>query len=414
MDNTIEQLYHEREKRVQTAIQIKEPDRVPIVVYFSFFPARYTGITCQEAMYDSKKMMSAWIKTIADFEPDMYENPFISRFLGRILDILDFKQLRWPGHGVGPDYTYQFLEGEYMRADEYDDFLFDLSDFMVRKYWPRIFGSLSAFSKLPPLHDLISYYVGLTNLAFLEVPEIADALAVLIKAGAEAQRILDGSRVFNEEVKKLGIPPQVGGSTEAPFDAIADFFRGTQGTMLDMYRNPDKLLVAIDKMLPIMLRIGINGVKRSGVPRVFIPLHWGCFMSLAQFKTFYWPTLQKLMLGLIDEGITPCPFFESDYTSRLELIADLPKGKACYSFESTDIFKAKEVLGDHICLRGNVPLSLLSTGTPDDVKYYCKKLIDVVGKGGGFIMDSAVGLDDAKPENVSAMFSFTKEYGVYR
>jgi uroporphyrinogen-III decarboxylase len=135
-------------------------------------------------------------------------------------------------------------------------------------------------------------------------------------------------------------------------------------------------------------------------------------MSLAQFKTFYWPTLQKLMLGLIDEGITPCPFFESDYTSRLELIADLPKGKACYSFESTDIFKAKEVLGDHICLRGNVPLSLLSTGTPDDVKYYCKKLIDVVGKGGGF-MDSAGGLDDAKPENVSAMYSFTKEYGVY-
>lgn len=28
-------------------------------------------------------------------------------------------------------------------------------------------------------------------------------------------------------------------------------------------------------------------------------------------------------------------------------------------------------------------------------------------------MDASVGLEDAKPENVKAMFEFTKEYGVY-
>jgi uroporphyrinogen-III decarboxylase len=77
------------------------------------------------------------------------------------------------------------------------------------------------------------------------------------------------------------------------------------------------------------------------------------------------------------------------------------------------MFKAKEVLGDTVCIRGNVPLSILVAGTSDDVKAYCKKLIDVCGKGGGFIMDAATGLDDAKPENVRAMFEFTKEYGVY-
>jgi uroporphyrinogen-III decarboxylase len=77
------------------------------------------------------------------------------------------------------------------------------------------------------------------------------------------------------------------------------------------------------------------------------------------------------------------------------------------------MFKAKEVLGDTVCIRGNVPLSILITGTPDDVKAYCKKLIDVCGKGGGFIMDSATGLDDAKAENVKTMFEFTREYGVY-
>ena len=77
------------------------------------------------------------------------------------------------------------------------------------------------------------------------------------------------------------------------------------------------------------------------------------------------------------------------------------------------MFKAKEILGDTVCLKGNVPLSLLIAGKPDDVKAYCRKLIDVVGAGGGFIMDSSTVIDDAKPENVKAMFDFTKEYGVY-
>jgi uroporphyrinogen-III decarboxylase len=75
--------------------------------------------------------------------------------------------------------------------------------------------------------------------------------------------------------------------------------------------------------------------------------------------------------------------------------------------------KAKEILGDTVCIRGNVPLSILVTATPEDVKAYCRKLISTAGKGGGYIMDAATGLDDAKPENVRALFDATREYGVY-
>jgi hypothetical protein len=38
----------------------------------------------------------------------------------------------------------------------------------------------------------------------------------------------------------------------------------------------------------------------------------------------------------------------------------------------------------------------------------------VAGKDGGYIMDTAVMLDEARPENVKAMFEFTRSYGVYR
>ena len=148
---------------------------------------------------------------------------------------------------------------------------------------------------------------------------------------------------------------------------------------------------------------------------MFIPTHKGLdgFMSQNHFETFVWPSLRRLIWELIDEGLTPMVLWEGDCTSRLDIIKDIPKGKAIYWFERTDIFRAKEVLGDTVCLRGNVPLSIMCTGGPDDVRAYCKRLIDVVGKGGGFIMDCSTVLDDAKPENVKTMMDFTKEYGRY-
>jgi uroporphyrinogen-III decarboxylase len=186
--------------------------------------------------------------------------------------------------------------------------------------------------------------------------------------------------------------------------------------MLDMLRKPDKVLKAVEKIYPITLRNAL-AAKQRGIPRVFIPLHKGIdgFMSPDHFKTFYWPTLKRLILALIGEGLTPFVFWEGNCTSRLELIGEgIPRGKAVYMFESSDIFKAKEVLGNVVCIRGNVPLSILHSGTPDDVRACCKRLIDRVGKGGGFIMDASANLDDAEPENLKAMIEFTKDYGVYR
>ena len=120
-----------------------------------------------------------------------------------------------------------------------------------------------------------------------------------------------------------------------------------------------------------------------------------------------------VVIALIDQGLTPCPLWEGDCTSRLEIIKDIPAGKAMYAFEATDMLRAKKILGDTVCLRGNVPLSILATGTPDDVRTCCKRLIDEVGKGGGYIMDASTGVDDAKPKNLRAMFDFTREYGLY-
>jgi hypothetical protein len=350
------------------------------------------------------------------YQPDMYENPILYILPGVLLDTLDLKQIRWPGHGVSATTPFQFVENEYMKAEEYESLLADPSDWILRFYLPRTCCVFKGFQKLYPFKEFRSYNTMLSRFSIFDEPQVIEAIEALLDAGKKAHDWINQVIFFDQELKEIGFPTQFGASTYAPFDALADQLRGTKGAMLDLYRQPDKVLEACEKMAPLLIKMAVSGAKRTGIPRVFIALHKGCegFMSIEQFKRFYWPGLKQVMEGLINEGLTPCPFFEGDYESRLDTIADVPRGKAVYHFERTNIFKAKEILGKQVCIRGNVPLSLLSTGTTEEVKEYCKKLIDVVGKGGGFIMDATGAWDDAKPENGQAMVDFTREYGVYR
>ena len=119
-----------------------------------------------------------------------------------------------------------------------------------------------------------------------------------------------------------GYPDFFGGFSKAPFDTLGDTLRGTRGIMVDMYRRPEKLLAAIDAIVPMMIRMGGEGAQRAGNPIIFMPLHKGAdgFMNNQQFMKFYWPSLQKVLLGLIKEGCVPFPWAEGGYNSRLEII----------------------------------------------------------------------------------------------
>ncbi len=416
MTKTPEELRQERIKRVEDASHLKVPDRVPIFQNVHYFPAKYAGVSYRDATFDLDKLDMATRKWLLAFQPDMYSTAYTSLGLGPVYETMDFRQLTWPGHGIPSDAPWQFVEGEYMKAEEYDHFLEDLSDFNLRVLFPRICGALAPLKNLPYLGSL--KFTGLlTSLALLDQPEVAETLRLLQKAGAEARRLADRARAFDEEMERLGFVYQHGANGHTAFDYLGNYYRGTRGIMLDMYQRPEKLLAAMNKLQSLITRDIIAAARKSGNPRVQITLHKGAdgFMSLEQFKTFYWPGLKKLMVDLIDAGLVPFPFFEGVYESRLESIMEIPAGKAVYRFAQTDIFRVKAMMGDRYCLRGNVQPSLLCAGTPQEVKDYAKKLIDIVGKNGGFIMDGAGSVpDEARPENVQALVDFTREYGVYR
>ncbi len=417
MATTSERLFGERQQRIQDAIALRRPDRVPIWFQdLGFFPARYAGITYREAMYDSDKLFSAYKKTIMDLEPDMYFNPgHCIHTPGDALEAMGCKQIKWPGDGVDPNHTFQFVEDEYMKADEYDLLLRDPSDFTLKVLMPRVFGTLGVFSELPSVTSLLMGYFGMPTLSDLALPEFVTAFESFHKASQALLRHVAANAAYQKDMVDAGFPCSAGAITLAPFDVISDALRGMKGTMLDMYRQPQNLLKLINYLLPNQINGALALTKITGNPGVFIPLHRGAdgFMSLKQFETFYWPSLKKLILTLIDNGLTPCPFFEGDYAMRLKYLAELPKGKILGLFDATDIHKAKEALGDVMCISGMMPLSLLQVGTPESVRAYAKTLIDVVGKGGGFVMGPRSIMDEANPELVKVWVEFTKEYGVY-
>jgi hypothetical protein len=411
-----ERLYKERATRIKDAIQLKKvPDRVPVVLMPNLFPAFYAGFTPREVMYDYDKAYTAWKKFYLDFQPDVHGG-CAGPGTGKVLDILNYKLYAWPGHGVPPEHSYQAIEGEYMKADEYDALIQDPSYFFSNTYLPRIFGALEPFKQLPRLTDILEIVQVGPNLRPFGITNVQAAYKALLEAGSEAHTWAGTLSAFNKEMAGAGFPLHAGGFTKAPFDTIGDTLRGTRGIMLDMYRQPDKLLQALELMTPLMISMGVSAAKANEKPVVVMPLHKGAdgFLSDEQFKTFYWPSFRKVIMGLIDEGCVPFPLVEGSYNSRLEIIRDIPKGKTMWLFDQTDMAKAKEILGGTACITGNMPIDLLAVGTPQQVKDYAKKLIDTCGKGGGYIMCNGAFFDEIKPENLKAMVDFTKEYGVYK
>ncbi|MBN2403443.1 MAG: hypothetical protein JXN64_13775 [Spirochaetes bacterium] len=410
-----EQLFNERNKRLQNAMQLKQPDRIPIQLNMSYMLAEMYGATHQEQHENAEKEQKMLEKAALYFQPDsifgLFLNPGPSLALGD-------QMTKFPGYNMSPNGSHQFVEGEYMKAEDYDAFLDDPSDWCIRKYWPKVFSEMEGLSLLPPLGMAGLGTYCLPNLGMLKAPPLAKALKALSEAIEASAR--DNERMIKsaQRMASLGFaPPTLAGSAiSAPFDFMSDTLRGMKGIMLDLFRCPEKLLAAEEKVLRFQLEYAVNWSRATGINVTFIPLHRGSdgFMSLKQFEKFYWPQYKALIIGLTEAGIRPFVFYEGKWDERLKYLAELPKGKTVGWFQSSDIIKLKEILGDVMCIAGGMKNSLLQAGTEEQVRQYTIELCKTLGKEGGFIMTTCVGeMEGCKPELVKVWVDTTKEFGIY-
>lgn len=412
-----------RAKRMDDAMHLRKPDRVPVApLVVHYYPTRVRGISNKEAMYHPEKSIQAWKEAAIQHNWDVAV-PWGSLLTAQAWDILGIMQVKWPGRALADGQPFQWVEAEYMRQDEYDEFLSNPNGFAVKKLWPRISTVLSPIGGMaqmpaPPLAYLSNAYTlpGLLG-EMASAPPIKEILKRMLELTEVHERTKQITTAYIMEMMNLGFPIPFAAITFPAFDWISDCFRGMKGAMLDMYQVPDKLLAAIDMFTPLTIGGCIMTAQQTGNKGVFVPMHRGAagFMSDKQFARFYWPCFKALLLGLIDAGLTPIPLFEGEYTPRLEYLTELPPGKVAGHFDHIDRKKAKKLLGDVMCFWGNVPASLMCAGTPQQVKDDVKELIDIFGDNGGLIIDSTMGIpDESRPENVQALTEAVHEYGIYR
>ncbi len=408
--------YKARAQRIVDVYNVQEPDRVPVNLPVGNLPYANYGITLHDAMYDYEKAVKACKKFNEDYSEELeyFSAPWITP--GRILEMLDYKLYSWPGHKLGVNVpSVQFMEGEYMKDDEYDALMRDPSDFWIRTYLPRICGTFEPLRMFRPVTDMVEI-VNLVQFMPLASPEMQAMLQKLIDIGKEYGKMMKTMAEAGPSGAARGYPSAFGAFCKAPFDTLGDTLRGTQPILKDMYRRPDKLLEALDVVADFTISSLLSAPNIGNVFMVTYPLHKGAdgWMSQKQFDTFYWPSLKKVMDALIKEGLIQHMFAEGGYNTRLDSINEFPKGSVCWYFDRTDMFKAKKILGDKCAIQGNVPSSLLVTGTPVDIKEYCRKLIEGCGRGGGYILSAGAIPDSPMLDGLRAMMAAIREYGVYR
>jgi uroporphyrinogen-III decarboxylase len=282
-----------------------------------------------------------------------------------------------------------------MKSEEYDLLIQDPTGFLFNVWLPR------ASKDVSPMGELTSYR---NNLSFLK-----GGMAMMSYFSAFP---VQGARLQQES----GTVSAISGILKAPLDILADKFRGYVGLTMDLFERPDKVLKACEALMPHLLHVALSGADPSKNVPVALWMHRGCvpFVSPKQFEEVYWATLKPIIEELWRRGHQVLFYAEGDWNAHLKTFATLPEGSIVYHADRADIFEIHKVLGDKFCLSGGIPNFLLAYRTPQEVRDYCKKVIDGVAKDGGYIMDaSAIVQNDAKVENMKAMTEFTREYGGY-
>ncbi len=397
--------YRERAQLLIDALTLKKPSRVPVTTSVGFYVGKHSGLTKKETMYDYEKAAAALIKYHEDFQPDFQA---ASVAPARVFELLELELVDWPGRGLSEDTPWQYREAEYMREDEYDAFLADPEVYFRRYLLPRFGGAFSGLAVFPPLTDMMEATTMLFALPAFADPVVMTAMEKLAAAARECLTyLMTVGKAGVDAAARLGIPSSFAGIAKAPYDVLADTLRGTRGIMIDRFRRPEKILAACERLVPIVVEWGVRQASRAGGPLMVFVLHKGAdaFMSDADFRTFYWPTLKAVMKGLIEEGIVPAMFAEGGYNRRLDVIADsdLPAGSVLWMFDQTDMVAAKQALGGYAAIAGNVPTALLALSTPAEVERYVNDLLDACARDGGFVLQNGAVLDDAKAECVKAM-----------
>jgi hypothetical protein len=367
-------------ERMETAVKLEPLDRIPCAPLMDvFFPAKYKGFSMVEAIKDWKKGFHSIVDVFDEVGgwDGMILPGYSIPATPHVYSGVSLGKSLFPGAELGSDEPTQFQEREVLTRDDYDDIInLGWNGFRL-KHKDR----------------------------FLSLDE--DRIAKW------TERQMDRYKAEIAYWKSRGVRSLCGAITRSPLMALSTT-RTLLGITKDIYQIPDKLEAVMEAMMDDLISDAVEAAKISGEPGIFLVMErgGGFYYRLNIYERFEYPHMKRMVDAFAAHGMITVMHLDQDYTLNLPYFKDLPSKMVVAELDSTtDIFKAKEILKGHICIAGDVPAALSSLGTPEEMEEYCKRLIDVVGKDGGFILSTGCTCPvECKIENFKAMVDTAKNY----
>ncbi len=364
-------------ERLKAAVALEPVDRHPVFPIIVTAAARLNGITQGEAWRNHDAAREAMIWCYNEFGYDIASKPnfYYPMLPGRNLSAPVRNLI--PGRQLAEDDLYQIDERELFSRDDYDK----LAALGWNAFWDEHYEKMSGKS-LEKFTNMQMF----SNQLYLDDMKICEESGVPIALGVAVDSVLMAfslSRTLTEFTK-------------------------------DLHDVPDKVEAAMKATVDDLIANAIQVCRNNNQNTAFIVLERGSgfYYRTEVFERFELPFLTKYVDSFIAEDILPWLHLDTDWGLNIPYFKKFPKGKCVCDLDgTTDIFRAKEILGGHTCISGDVPAALLSIGSPEEVEAYCKKVIDDVGRGGGFMLTTGCECPvDVKPENLRAMVETGKNY----
>lgn len=188
---------------------------------------------------------------------------------------------------------------------------------------------------------------------------------------------------------------------------------GEEPMMKATFKKPAFVEKVVDFATNLLIHLYEPLVKDRSVEVISLadPTASGDLISRKQFERFALPYLKKFTDWAKSRSIHTLVHICGNTTDRLDLFP--LTGASCISLDhKVDIAKAKETLHGKMCFAGNVdPVKVMLQGTVQDVEDHCRRIIEIAGTDGGFVLMPGCDIPPTVPyENIQRFIGVAKEW----
>lgn len=372
--------YEARLQRTMDAIKMRKVDKIPFHYSGPACMARMEGMTISEFIHDFDKATDACVHFLnthpgidAIHSPTMYPP---------VLANLWLSEIRTPGEELPDDELWQVVEHDNMEFEDYERILEIGYGPWREEYFKKYLGDI---------------------------------------AGKTAPFINSLGNTYGRIRKEAGVPiMKEGPDAASPIESIAGA-RGLIDFFVDIMDEPELVKKAFDNVFDYLYKTytgALDGMTAAGAkPSSCWMGGWrGApeMLSHDAWMEYVWPYIRRFIDATLERDILPILHFDSCWDSEIQTLLELPQQSCLLMLDgTTDMRRARGILGDHLAMMGDVPSAMLAYSTDTEVYNYVTRLIDDCGSKTGLIISSGCDCPmNAKPENVEAMIQATMDYPV--